>query len=40
MDFIDVSIRCVSDVTIIAGGMEEAGGRGFFSKYGMVNLGL
>lgn len=40
MGFLDVGIRCVSDMTIIGGGMEEAGGRHFFRKYGVVNVGL
>lgn len=37
MGFLDVSISCVLDMTIIGGRME---GRGFFSKYGVINVGL
>lgn len=40
MGFLDIGIRCVSDMTIIGGGMEEAGRRNFFSKYCMANEGL
>lgn len=33
--FLDVGIKCISDMMIKRGKMEEAGGRDFFSKYGM-----
>lgn len=34
--FLDVGIKCISDMIIKRDEMEEAGGRDFFSKYGMV----
>jgi len=34
--FLDVGIKCISDMMIKRGEMEEAEGRYFFSKYGMV----
>lgn len=35
MSFLDVSMHCLLDMTIIGGGME---GRDFFSKYSVVNV--